>query len=141
MNPHENPDDGEFAFDPGRLKVQFFVDGELGAEDEFVYAFSDDPDRGALFHYKIPRSFEAGKHSFSIRTQPLVDKTEKLHRLDFRVDSITVKGPADQAHWTTPEGYDRFFQNGRAPDSVDDRQRYAFDVLERFSRRAFRGPV
>ena len=133
--------DGEFAFDPGRLKVRFLVDGELGAEDEFVYAFSDDPDRGAPFEYRVARRFTAGQHTFGIQTEPLVEKGQQLQRLDFRVSSVTVSGPADETHWTAPSGYERFFPNGPAPDSLDGRRAYAFAILAQFAENAYRQPV
>ena len=133
--------DGEFAFDPGRLKARFLVDSALLAEDEFVYAFSDDPDRGASFVYKGQRQFDVGQHVLKIETHPLVAKEEKLNRLDLRVHSISVSGPSDQAHWTLPDGYDRFFPLGPAPESESGRRRYAFGILRRFAERAYRRPV
>lgn len=133
--------DGEFAFDPGRLKARFFVDDAMVAEDEFVYAFSDDPDRGAPFDYRVSRHLDVGMHVLGIRTQPLVDKSEQLKRLDFRVGSASVRGPADEAHWTAPDGYERFFPDGPAPKSIEDRRSYAFKILDRFAKRAYRQPV
>ncbi len=133
--------DGEFAFDPGRLKAQFLLDDEVGAEAEFVYAFSDDPDRGASFTYRVVRQLGEGRHTLGIRTQPLVDPSEKLRRLDFRVGAVTVRGPADEAHWVPPEGYERFFPSGPAPVGAEARRAYAFEILEKFAERAFRRPV
>jgi mono/diheme cytochrome c family protein len=133
--------DGEFAFDPGRCRAIFSVNGEKCAEDEFVYAFSDDPDRGATFRYAVNRTLPAGEHQLTIELQPLVEKEKRLNRLDFRVKSASLHGPADTRHWVAPENYAKFFPNGPAPDDPGLRRDHARKLLEDFASRAFRRPV
>lgn len=133
--------DGEFAFDPGRCRAVFSVNGEPGAEAELVYAFSDDPDRGATFRYAFNRTLTAGTHQLGIDLQPLVAKEQRLNRLDLRVKSASLRGPADAKHWVAPENYAKFFPNGPAPDNPDLRREHAEKVLKDFASRAFRRPV
>lgn len=133
--------DGEFAFDPGRCKAVFLVNHEVCAEDEFVYAFSDDPDRGATFRYSAHRTLSAGEQRLTIELQPLVEKEERLNRLDFRVKSASLLGPADPQYWVPPENYSRFFPNGPAPEDSGLRRDLAKQQLQAFASRAFRRPV
>jgi len=133
--------DGEFAFDPGRCKAIFSVNGEPCAEGEFVYAFSDDPDRGATFRYAAKRTLAAGEHELTVELQPLVEKEKRLNRLDFRVKSASLHGPADTRHWVAPENYAKFFPNGPAPADPALRRDHARKLLEDFASRAFRRPV
>ena len=133
--------DGEFAFDPGRCLGIFSLDGKELARDEFVYAFSDDPDRGATFHYKAERDLEAGEHLLTIEVRPLVPVDEKLNRLDFRVKSAVARGPADPRYGVQPHGYTRFFPEGPAPEEIDAQWSYAERILREFGRRAFRRPL
>lgn len=133
--------DGEFAFDPGRCIGIFSVDGEEVARDEFVYAFSDDPDRGATFRYKVDRALETGQHNLTVEVKPLVPVEEKLNRLDFRVKSVVARGPADAPYWVQPPRYTKFFPEGPATDGALRRRAYAERILKDFGRRAFRRPV
>ena len=133
--------DGEFAFDPGRCRAIFSIDGEACAQDEFVYAFSDDPDRGATFRYPVARTLSAGEHLLTIELQPLVEKEKRLNRLDFRVKAATVRGPADDRHWVRPANYAKFFGEGPATDEPADRRIHARLLLQDFATRAYRRPV
>lgn len=133
--------DGEFAFDPGHCIGIFKVDGVEVARDEFIYAFSDDPDRGAIFHYNVNRVLKAGKHRLTVEVKPLVPVQEKLNRLDFRVTSVAVRGPADDQHWVQPPGYTKFFPEGPPPDDPTQRRDYAARILKEYGQRAFRRPV
>ncbi len=133
--------DGEFAFDPGRCIGIFSVDGEEIARDEFVYAFSDDPDRGAAFRYSAERMLEAGDHVLTVEVKPMVPPERKLNRLDFLVKSAVVRGPADLRFGVQPAGYTRFFPEGPAPDGIEERRAYAARILGDFGRLAFRRPL
>ena len=133
--------DGEFAFDPGRCVGIFSVDGQEVARDEFVYAFSDDPDRGATFRYKVDRMLQAGKHSLTVEVKPLVAVEKKLNRLDFRVKSVSARGPADRQYWVQPPGYNTFFPDGPPPEAPGERREHAGRVLQEFGQRAFRRPL
>ena len=132
---------GEFAYDPGRCRAIFSVDGEEIARDEFVYAFSDDPDRGASFHYRANRVLESGSHRLRVEVQPLVPVEEKLNRLDFRIKSAVARGPGEERYWVAPERYARFFPEGAAQGESALQHAYAKRILSAFGLRAFRRPV
>ncbi len=133
--------DGEFAYDPGRVRATFSVNDTPGAEDEFVYAFSDDPDRGATFRYAVERNLAAGEHRLAVELQPLVEKEKRLNRLDFRIKAANVRGPADRQYWVQPPNYARFFPGGQPADDVNGRRHYASILLKDFASRAYRRPV
>lgn len=132
---------GEFAFDPGECRAIFSINGREVAQDKFIYAFSDDPDRGATFDYTVNERLDAGKHEISVEVQPLVDKEKRLNRLDFRVKEVAFVGPMDSDHWVEPENYRQYFVDGAAPMNPDERRQYARKVLQGFGLRAFRRPV
>jgi hypothetical protein len=62
-------------------------------------------------------------------------------RLDLRIASVSINGPADPHFWIPPENYTRFFPKGAAPAEPAARDAYAREVLQRFATRAFRRPV
>jgi hypothetical protein len=62
-------------------------------------------------------------------------------RLDLRIASVSIDGPADKSFWIPPENYTRFFPKGAAPAEPAARDAYAREVLQRFATRAFRRPV
>ena len=132
---------GDFAYDPGQCRAIFSIDGEEVAQDKFVYAFSDDPDRGATFRYTVTRELGAGEHEVMVEVQPLVDESERLNRLDFSIKDITLKGPMDPELWIEPENYRRFFADGPAPLDPERKRQYARKILRQFGERAFRRPV
>lgn len=132
---------GEFAFDPGECRAIFSINGRKVAQDKFIYAFSDDPDRGATFDYIVMEQLHAGKHEISVEVQPLLDKEKRLNRLDFKVKEVAFVGPMDPDHWIEPENYRRIFVDGGAPINPDERRQYARKVLQDFGLRAFRRPV
>ena len=132
---------GEFAFDPGECRAIFSINGREVAQDKFIYAFSDDPDRGATFDYTVKEQLGAGRHGISVEVQPLVDKEKRLNRLDFRVKEVTFVGPMDSDHWIEPGNYRRYFVDGEAPMDPEERRQYARRVLQDFGLHAFRRPV
>lgn len=62
-------------------------------------------------------------------------------RLDLRIVSVQINGPAAEKFWVPPENHDRFFPQGAAPASPEGREAYARNVLRNFATRAFRRPV
>lgn len=62
-------------------------------------------------------------------------------RLDLRIVSVQINGPAAEKYWVAPENYARFFPQGAAPADPEARSAYARNVLRRFATRAFRRPV
>ena len=133
--------DGEFAYDPGRCRAVFSVDGDEIAQDEFIYAFSDDPDRGASFTYQAVRVLEAGRHRLTVDVQPLVSVEKKINRLDFRIKSFVARGPAEESYWVAPERYATFFPEGEPAGENSLQRSYAERLLRAFGLRAFRRPV
>jgi len=132
---------GQFKFDPGRCEATFFIDGKSYAKDEFVYAFSDDPDRGKSFRYTFEQALDAGEHLLKLDVRPLVSKEQRINRLDLSIKSVTLQGPLDPRFWVRPEGYDRFFPDGPAPVDSEGQRRYAKALLGDFALRAFRRPA
>lgn len=133
--------DGEFAFDPGRCRAIFSVNGEVGAQDEFVYAFSDDPDQGATFRYTVNRKLKAGEQNLTVELQPLVEKEKRINRLDFGIKSVRLKGPADTRYWVQPNNYLKFFADGPPSEDAAARRNCAKQILKNFASRAFRRPI
>ena len=62
-------------------------------------------------------------------------------RLDLRIVSVQINGPAAEKFWVAPENHARFFPQGAAPASPEGREAYARNVLRNFATRAFRRPV
>lgn len=131
---------GEFAFDPGRCRALFSVDGKERVQDEFGWEFSDDPDRGKAFHYEFTETLTAGEHQLALELLPLVSEEEKINRLNFRINTVIVEGPQNPDYWVPTERYARFFPEGPAAVGVDERRQYATRLLKEFAALAFRRP-
>jgi hypothetical protein len=75
----------------------------------------------------------------NLRKAPVAVRTAA--RLDLRIVSVQINGPAAEKFWVSPENHARFFPQGAAPASPEGRDAYARNVLRRFATRAFRRPV
>jgi len=126
---------GQFNFDPGRAKIGFTVDGAQRLQQEFGWQ------EGKSHDYEYEEAWKAGEHELTLSLQPLVEAAKKVNSLDLRVVSVRVQGPMDAQHWAKPDGYDRFFPRGPAPESAAARDAYARELLSDFATRAFRRPV
>jgi len=53
---------------------------------------------------RLPREFEeklaAGPHEVTMELEPLTPAEKKINSLDFKLNSLTVRGPVEQEHWT-----------------------------------------
>lgn len=127
--------DGSFDYDPGRCEVTIEFDDIPVLTEEYEWHADKD------FEYPFKVTWQPGEHRVEIRLVPLVPVEQKKNRLDFRVRFIKVAGPMDESKWVNPEGYDRFFHLESPPDSPEQRDEYAADVLRRFASKAFRRPV
>lgn len=126
---------GTFDFDPGKCRVVFSVDGEPLFEEEYSWADNED------FEYEFEVLWQEGEHVLTFELHPLTPVEEKLNRLDFEIDEVRIQGPLDKRHWVNPENYERFFHRDEPPEDEEERERYAREVLDRFSLRAFRRPA
>lgn len=62
-------------------------------------------------------------------------------RLEVRIVSVELSGPASPEFWVLPDNHARFFPKGEAPEDPAAREAYAREVLTAFTTRAFRRPV
>ena len=127
--------DGQFEFDPGRCRVTFTADGEKLHEEE--YGWSD----GQTQRYEFKVNWKAGRRRLAFKLEPLVPDEERINSLDFRIRSVTVRGPYDEQHRIENRNYRRFFPKGPAPVDAEQRDDYARAILADFARRAYRRPV
>ncbi len=126
---------GQFNFDPGRAKIALNVDGQSRAQEEFGWG------EGKGHEFVFDATWKAGEHEVALTLNPLVPVEKKVNSLDLRVVSIRVQGPLDRQHWDKPDGYDRFFPKGPAPEAAAARDAYARELMRDFATRAFRRPV
>jgi Protein of unknown function (DUF1592)/Protein of unknown function (DUF1588)/Protein of unknown function (DUF1587)/Protein of unknown function (DUF1585)/Protein of unknown function (DUF1595)/Cytochrome C oxidase, cbb3-type, subunit III len=124
----------EGQFDYNRCRILLRADGEELFRREFVRQ------DGKPFRFEFDCDWKAGPHKLSVEVQPLTPDQKQVRSLAIRVQSVTVRGPADERYWVRPAGYDRFFP-GEVPSDSAGRKRYAREILGRFAERAFRRPV
>jgi hypothetical protein len=127
--------DGNFEFDPARCRVTFSVDGKTLHETE--HGWADKEDR----RFEVHAQLTEGKHQLAFQIEPLVDEKEKLNSMDYRVRSVTVRGPIEKEHLVEHKNYRMFFPDGPAPDDPNERDAYTRKVLAAFTQRAYRRPV
>ncbi len=138
---------GSFDFDPGRGTLIARIDGEEWFRQDIAWQ-----ERKILSQVRevqwragahavqfeiVPRAREAGESAPAARPQSVPGATSVI----VRVASVQVKGPLKPEHWTTPEGYTRFFPRGPAPADAAAREAYARELLGDFAARAYRRPV
>jgi mono/diheme cytochrome c family protein len=120
--------------DYNRCRVVLGADGEELMRREFVRQ------DGKPFHFEFDRDWKAGPHTLAVEVQPLTSDQKKVRSLSIRVQSATLRGPADERYWVRPSEYERFFP-GEVPGDPAGRERYTRVILGRFAERAFRRPV
>jgi hypothetical protein len=57
-----------------------------------------------------------------------------------RINSVAIQGPLDEQRWGRPKNFERFFSKDAPADAVG-RSKYAMEVLDQFTRKAFRRPT
>ncbi len=95
---------------------------------------------GKPFRFEFDRDWKAGPHTLTVEVQPLTPKEKQVRSLSIRIQSATLRGPADEKFWVRPANYERFFP-GEVPDDPSGRKRSAREILGRFAEQAFRRPV
>lgn len=127
--------DGAFDFDPARAELAFLVDGKERFREQFKW---EDNKR---FEFNFDEKWEPGERKFTFEMKPLVPEEQKKTHVIMRIGSVQVQGPLAKEHWTKTRNYDRFFPREEVPESMEEKRKYAREVLSRFATRAFRRPV
>ncbi len=83
----------------------------------------------------------AGSHVAAIVVQPLTPADQKVNKLELQLNSLTIRGPADEKFWPNPPKYGKFFTKTEPPKSSSERRKYARELLTAFAAKAFRRPV
>ena len=134
---------GSFAYDPGRAKATWTVDGRPVFQEEL--AWRD--------YLKVEPAVEvkwaAGEYPLQLTLQPLVGKDKKPEEkpgdgppnVEFRFSGFTLQGPLEPEFAAHPPNYERFFTRDSVPTEAAARADYAREILRRFATRAFRRPV
>jgi hypothetical protein len=127
---------GSFEFDPGKCHVIFKVDDkELMSKD---YHWEDNK----IFPvFVYDEKWKPGPHQITFEVQPLTGTNQAPQKqLDMRIDSLTIQGPMEEKYWNRPKNYEMFFTKD-PPKGASDRRKYAREVLDKFTFKAFRRPV
>jgi hypothetical protein len=127
--------DGEFEFDPARCRVTFTADGKKLSEEEYGWSNGETQD------YEFEVDWERGRRRLEFKLEPLVAESERINSMEYRIRSVTVRGPFDEKYRIENKNYTRFFPKGAPPENADERDVYAREVLAAFARRAYRRPV
>ena len=125
---------GQFDFDPGRVRVIFKVGDKQLLTEEFGWQSSK------KFKFAFDEKWSSGEQRLSFQIQPLTLVEKKKNSLDLRINSVRVEGPTEKEHSVRPKNFALFFSKD-PPESNRERRKYAREVLSRFTQRAFRRPV
>ena len=126
---------GEFDFDPGRCTLTFTADDQKLLSE--VLKWHDHK----TFHYDVKSNLTAGEHQLAFDLAPLTSKDERRNSLDVKIVSVRVQGPMDEKYWRPTKNYLRFFPRPEPPQSTEERDVYAHEVLAAFASKAFRRPA
>ncbi len=121
-------------FDYNECRITFRIDGQ----EAWSRTFTREGNRP--FQFTIDRTLAGGEHVMEFELQPLTPDQKHVRSLALRLDSLTLRGPLEKAHWVKPAQYARFFPKAPPTDAAG-RRRYARELIEPFARRAFRRPV
>ena len=122
------------ANDRNRCRLLIRTDGEELLRREFGRQ-DNKP-----FRFEFDRDWKAGSHKLSVAVEPLTPDEKRVRSLSFRIQSATLRGPADERYFVPPRDYARFFPTA-TPSDADARRGYAREILGRFAEKAFRRPV
>ncbi|MEO7098871.1 MAG: DUF1592 domain-containing protein [Luteolibacter sp.] len=134
---------GSFAYDPGRADVAWLVDGRQVFQQEIKWQDSLKLDSSVEFKW------QAGKHPLRLTVKPLVGKDKIPEEIpgdgppsvSLKFQGATLLGPLEPEFASHPPNYALFFTREEVPKDPPERQKYAEEILRRFTRRAFRRPV
>lgn len=132
LTANENYVEGQFDYNKCRLI--FKVDGQELLRQEYIR------EGGKAFHYEFTRDWQAGEHVLVFELEPLTLDEKQIRSLSIRINSVTVRGPAEKKYWVPPKNYARFFTKD-APQTPAGRRAYARELLGAFATKAFRRPV
>ena len=121
-------------FDYNKCRLVFRADGKELHSKEYTR------EGGKAFHYEFDQEWKAGGHDLVIEVHPLTLTNRQVRSLTLRIDSVTVRGPMEEKYWVRPKDYQKFFAKD-APKDAASRRQYARQILEPFTRRAYRQPV
>jgi hypothetical protein len=129
--------DGSFDFDPGRCRVVFRVDDQERWQEELGWADNK------KVQFELKTTWQPGPHPLSFSLHPLTPApaTKRRTSVDLKLAAVRVEGPLDRPSWVHPPNYERFFFQDEPPEAPAERHHYAREVLNRFTRKAFRRPV
>ena len=125
----------ENQFDLNKCRVVLSLNGETLLEQEFVRE-----GYSKKFEYTFDRELPVGEHEVSLEIKPIGPDTPQYRRLRIRLNSVTARGPLAPEFWVPTPGYAKYFPR-EVPADAPQRRLYAREVLEKFTTRAFRGPV
>ena len=126
--------DGQFDFDPGRCQIRIKLDDVELKTEELGWQ------NHKRFPFEFDKNLTAGAHQLAVDLHPLVDLEKKVNTLDLHIAGARLSGPLDKRFWVRPKNFDRFFWKD-PPSAPAERRQYARQVLERFTRLAWRRPV
>ena len=125
---------GNFDYDPGRCRITFKLDGREVLKKEFGWYDNKS------FSHDFDAKWAAGEKKMTFELEPLTPVDKKINSLDMRIARVTLRGPLEKEHWTTPKNFDLFFTR-QAPDDAAGRRAYATELMARFATKAFRRPL
>ncbi len=126
---------GEFDFDPGKCRLVFKSGEKELWQQELAWA------EGKNITATLAQQWQPGDHSLSFELHPLASPDNKRSNIHLRIESVQIEGPLDEKFWVPAESYHRFFPRDEAPASEPQREQYAREVLDAFTRKAFRRPA
>jgi hypothetical protein len=121
-------------FDYNKCEVVFRMDGRELFRKEFTRQ------ENKKFQYEYDQDWQTGAHELTFELRPLTPDEKQVRSLAIRVESIVLRGPADEKYWVKPKTYARFFPKD-IPATTTGRHGYARELLEQFATKAFRRPV
>lgn len=107
-----------------------------------TYAWQSQED-GIADLVEARRDLPAGDVEIAFEVDPLVGDGPKPKNvpLTFRLVSVDLDGPFDEARWVQPPNYARYFPRPAPPEGQAERRDYAREILKAFALRAYRRPV
>ena len=122
--------------DPQECRVHISSDGNEFFTEQYHWADND------WFENDCVINLEQGDHVIEIRTEVLHPELKPLRtKMEYRLVSLRIDGPADRTLWINPQGYDKIYSRAKPPQDLLERREYANEVLERFASKAFRRPI
>lgn len=137
---------GSFDFDPTRYEIIFSVDDQERSRNEYGW------DENKLLRYTFREELTSGRHDLKFELKPIEQEKPNEEQpnfnfnndpkfVRFEVVSVRLEGPVGTTKRVHPRNYERFFTRDEPPSTAEERREYAREVLSRFAKRAFRGPV